>query len=72
MSVKAPIRYIKYNYYFPVKTTLNRDLQFSRDDAFLIYADNLFHKVGVGTLTHNHHITGAETVVPAIVSDWMT
>jgi len=38
-----------------VKATLNRcvfrrDLKFSRDDAFLIFAGNLFHKVGAATL----------------------
>jgi len=38
-----------------VKATLNRcvfrtGLKFSRDDAFLISASNLFHKVGAATL----------------------
>ena len=38
-----------------MKATLNRcvfrtDLTFSRDDAFLIFAGNLFHKVGATTL----------------------
>jgi len=38
-----------------VKATLNgcvfrRDLKFSRDDAFLISAGNLFQKVGAATL----------------------
>ena len=52
-----------------MKATLNRcisrtDLKLSRDDAFLISASNLFHK--------NHHMTWAETLTPAVVSDWMT
>jgi len=53
MSVKKPIRDLKYNYYLSVKATLNRcvfNLKFSRDDAFLISAGNLFHKVGAVTL----------------------
>ena len=38
-----------------MKATLNtcvfrRDLNFPRDDAFLIFAGNLFHKVGAATL----------------------
>ena len=38
-----------------MKATLNRcgfriDLKFSRDDAFLISASKLFHKVGAATL----------------------
>jgi len=54
MSVKTYKRF-KYNYYLSVKTTLNRcvfrmDLKYSRDDAFLISAGNLFHNVGAGTL----------------------
>ena len=55
MSVKQPCNDLKYNYYFSVKATLNRcvfrrDLKFSRDDAFLIFAGNLFHKVGAASL----------------------
>ena len=46
-----------------MKATLNRcvfrrDLKFSRDDAILISAGNLFHKVGVATL----NATGRWTV----------
>jgi len=46
---------LEHNYYISVKTTLNRfvfriDLKFSRDDAFLISAGNLFDKVGAATL----------------------
>ena len=33
-----------------VKKPFRRDLKFSRDDAFLISAGNLFHKVGAATL----------------------
>jgi len=52
MSVK---RYLKDNYYLSVKASLNRcvfrmNYKFSRDDAFLISAGNLFHKVGAATL----------------------
>ena len=46
---------VKNNYYLLVKATLNRCvfrtyLKFSRDDAFPIFAGNLFHKVGTATL----------------------
>jgi len=54
MSVKNPVSDLKDNNYLSVKTTLNRcvfrmDLKFSREDAFLISANNLFHKVGAAT-----------------------
>jgi len=47
MSVKKTIRDVKHNYCLSVKATLNRcifrtDLKFSRDNAFLISAGNLF------------------------------
>jgi len=46
---------LKDNYSFSVKETTNRcvfrtDLKVSRDDPFLISADNLFHKEGAATL----------------------
>jgi len=41
MSVKTPIRDLKDNYYLSVIATFFR----TRDDAFLISAANLFHKV---------------------------
>ena len=55
MSIKKPMKYLKDNYYLSVKATFNRcvlrmDLTFSRDDAFLISAGNLFHKVEAATL----------------------
>jgi len=55
-----------------VKATLNklvfrRDLKFSSDDAFLIFAGNLFHKVGAATL--NAQSPYDLTLAPAIVSD---
>ena len=55
MSVKKTIRDVKHNYCLSVKATLNRcifrtDLKFSRDNAFLISAGNLFHVVGAATL----------------------
>ena len=55
MSVKKTCNDLKDNNYLSVKATLNRcvfrrNLKFSRDDAFLIFAGNLFHKVGAATL----------------------
>ena len=59
MSAK-PCNDLKDNNYLSEKATLNRcvfrrDLKFPRDDAFLIFAGNLFHKVGgcntKGTIT---------------------
>ena len=55
MSVKNPVIDLKDNNYISVKAALNRcvfrtDLKFPRDDAFLIFAGNLFHKVGAATL----------------------
>jgi len=52
--VCACVADIVYCYLF-VKATLNRcvfrmDLKFSRDDVFLIFACNLFHKMGAATL----------------------
>jgi len=49
------IRDLKDNNYLSVKATLNRcvfrrDLKFPRDDAFLIFAGNLFRKVEAATL----------------------
>ena len=54
MSVK-PCNDLKDNNYLSVKATLNMcifriDLKVSSDDAFLIFAGNLFHKVGAATL----------------------
>jgi len=45
----------KDNNYLSLKATLNRcvfktDLKFSKDNAFLISAGNLFHNVGTATL----------------------
>ena len=52
MSVIKPD--LKDNNYLSVKATLNRcfrrNIQFSRDDAFLISVGNLLHKVGAATL----------------------
>ena len=69
------IRDLKDNNYFSVKVTLNRcvfrkDLTFSRDDAFLISAGNLFHQLGDVTL--NTQSPYAETQAPVIIADWMT
>jgi len=55
MSEKNPVSDLKDNNYLSMKATLNRcvfrtDLKFPRDDAFLIFAVNLFHKVGAATL----------------------
>ena len=54
MSVK-PGNDLTDNNYLSVKTTLNRcvfrrDLRISRDDAFLIFAGNLFQEVRAATL----------------------
>jgi len=48
------------------------DLKFSRDDAFLISAGNLFHQVGAATLNAQSPYILSETLAPVIVSDWMT
>jgi len=74
---KNPIRNKKDGYYLSVKVILNRcvfktDLKFSRDNTFLISADNLFHKVGAATLNARSPFDLTETEAPAIVSDWMT
>ena len=37
-----------------------RDLKLSRDDAFLIFAGNLFHKVGAATLNDNNVAVAAD------------
>ena len=55
MSVNKTVSDLKDNYYLPVKATLNScvariELKCSRDDAFLIFAGNLFHKVGAATV----------------------
>ena len=55
MAVKNPVSDLKDSYYLSVKATLNKfvlrtDLKFSRDDAFLISAGNLFYKMGAATL----------------------
>jgi len=47
MSVKEPKTDLKDIYFLPLKATFNRcafrmDLKFSRDDAFLISAGNLY------------------------------
>ena len=53
---KKPITDVKGNYYYlSVKATLNRcvfrtGFKNSSDNAFLIFASNLFHKVGAATL----------------------
>ena len=54
MSEKTE-RDLKDIYYISVRATFNRcvfgmDFKFSRDDAFLISAGNLFHKVRAATL----------------------
>ena len=43
-----------------------------RDDAFLIFAGNLFHKVGAATLNAQSQYDLSEILAPAIISDWMT
>ena len=70
MSVKKTCNDLKDNNYLSMKATLSKcvfrkDLKYSRDDAFLISAGNLFHKVGAATLN-------AQTLAPAIVSNWIT
>jgi len=53
MSVIKLIRYFKYNYYCESDiehVCFRTDLKFSRDDAFLISAGILFHKVSAATL----------------------
>ena len=73
MSVKH-ICDLKDNNYLSVKATLNKcifrtDLKFSRDNTFLISADNLFHKVGTATLNAHLPCDLSRDMGPAIVSD---
>jgi len=44
----------------------------SRDEAFLISAGNLFHKLGAATLNAQSPYDLSRDTGPAIVSDWMT
>ena len=39
-----------------IQGVFRTDLKFSRDNAFLISASNLFHKVGAATLNAQSHI----------------
>ena len=76
MSVKH-CNDLKDNNYLSVKATLNRcvfrrDLKFLRDDAFLIVAGNLFHKVGAATLNAQSPYDLSRDMATAIVSEWMT
>ena len=47
------------------------DLKCLRDDAFLIFAGNLFHKVGAATLNIQSTYDLCRDTGIAIVSDWM-
>ena len=67
MSVKT-CNDLKDNNYLSVKATLNRcvfrtGLKFSREDAFLISANNLFHKMGAATLNSSHRYSGAISLI---------